>query len=326
MIKIKGILTERQYQSWPSYQLVYEWEDIISQKLDVPIRTISFNERLWYKAIKVLKLIWVLNLINRIRKPQSFYLYYVMSASNPYLISYGNNVIPIIIDFFLNKEDLKLFYEKFKSSRALLISSLEVVDFLKENNCPIPIFHFPLSLPDKYQPKLSTKKYQILLAGRQNEILQKFLNKYLAEYPEVEYVYMSDQEEFIYTSNLKGNLGKFKGRIDFFNLLLEAEISFYSTPGIDGGETRTKGFNQVTPKYLELLAANVKIIGRYSTNKETAFYELEKVCQNIENYDQFRNILTLYLTNQTKNNYDHILEKHYTSRRVTELIETLQQI
>lgn len=326
MIKIKGILSERQYKSWPSYHLVYEWEDIISKNLDIPIKKISFKERFWYKSIKAFNLIWFLDVINRIRKPQNFYLYYVMSGSNPYLISYNNNVIPIIIDFFLDKDDLIIFYEKFKNSKALLVSSIEVVDFLKINNCPIPIYHFPLSLPDKYQQTKNKKKYQILLAGRQNEILTKFLNKYLVEYPEVECVYLSNQEEFIYSSNLKGDIGKFKERMEFFNLLLESEISFYSTPGIDGGELRTKGFNQVTPKYLELLAADVKIIGRYSSNKETAFYELEKVCDNIEDYDQFKNLLTLHLNNNKENNYQQILEKHYTSRRIMGLVEILKQI
>lgn len=326
MIKIKGILSQRQYESWPSYHLVYEWEDIISKDLHVPVKLIGLKERLWYKFIKMLNLIFILDLINRTRQPKQYYLYHVMSASAPYLISYNNNVIPIIIDFFLEKKDLELFYRKFKNSRALLISSLEVIDFLNENSCPIPIYHFPLSLPDKYQNLKIKKKYQILLAGRQNEVLKSFLNKYLDEYPDVEFVSESETEKFIYYSNIKGNIGEFKERNDFFKLLCESEISFYSTPGIDGGVIRSKDFNQVTPKYLELLSAGVKVIARYPSNKETAFYELERVCPNIENYGQFRSLLTSHLKNEKEKNYENILVKHYTSQRVIELIKILKQI
>jgi hypothetical protein len=326
MIKIKAILSHRKYESWPSYQLVNEWEDFFSKNLYVPVKIIGLIDRLWYKFIKILNFVFILDLINRIRQPKQFYLYHVMSASNPYLISYNNNVIPIIIDFFLEKQELQSFYNKFKNSKALLISSLEVIDFLYENNCPIPIFHFPLSLPDKYQQLKIKKNYQILLSGRQNEVLKSFLNKYLTEFPEVEVLSESETEKFVYSSNKKGTIGKFNERNDFFRLLCESRISFYSTPGLDEGVIRSKGFNQVTPKYLELLAADVKIIARYPYNKETIFYELQKICPNIDNYIQFRSLLMLYLQNDRDNNYENILNKHFTSQRVIELSNIISKI
>ncbi len=48
----------------------------------------------------------------------------------------------------------------------------------------------------------------------------------------------------------------------YINLLRASKISFYSTPGIDGGEKRTGGFNPVTPRYLELLSAQCQLLGK----------------------------------------------------------------
>jgi hypothetical protein len=101
------------------------------------------------------------------------------------------------------------------------------------------------------------------------------------------------------------------------NLLRSSKISFYSTPGIDGGEIRTGGFNPVTPRYLELLSAQCLLLGKYPANEETNFYELEKVCPNIISYNHFELTLLKYL-NQTDiafEEYNVILEKHYTSCR-----------
>ena len=172
MTKLKGIYSERTYIIWPSYHLVYEWEDIISEKLNIPIKKIGIHKRILYGLIKKLKIQRTyFSFRNKLRKPHGYYLYHVMSAANPYMLSHNNNVIPIIIDFFLKKEDLALFYERFNSCKCLLVTSLEVVDFLTQNDCPIPFFHFPLSLPDKYKLERCEKKYQILLAGRQNKLL-----------------------------------------------------------------------------------------------------------------------------------------------------------
>ena len=318
MIKLKGIYSERAYTTWPSYQLVYEWENIMSEKIGIPIKKIGTSKRILYSIIKKLKIqLPYFNILNKLNRPRGYYLYHVMTASNPYMLSFNNNVIPIIIDFFLKKEDLVLFYKRFENCKCLLVSSLEVVDFLTENKCPISFFHFPISLPDLYKFKKYEKKYQILLAGRQNILLKEYLNKYLGEFPETEFVYESETEKFIYISNKFGLIGNFSKREDFIKLLRLSKVFFYTTPGMDEGANRTNGFNQVTPKYLELLAANVKIIARYPNNKEADYYELNKVCQNIENYEQFRQVLSEYLKNSNSNYLvQKILEKHYTSNRI----------
>ena len=94
----------------------------------------------------------------------------------------------------------------------------------------------------------------------------------------------------------------------------------YSTPGIDGGETRTNGFNQITPRFLELIACGCHVIARYPSNPDTDYYEINKFCPNIEDYLQFEKRLDYCLETEVNlDNYRHYLLKHYTSVRCKEL-------
>ncbi|OON67485.1 hypothetical protein B0919_17790 [Hymenobacter sp. CRA2] len=131
--------------------------------------------------------------------------------------------------------------------------------------------------------------------------------------------------EFYYESNKNGIIGKFQSREKYLELLRASRISFYSTPGIDGGEVRTGGFNPVTPRYLELLSAQCRLIGKYPDNEETEFYELKKVCPSVGSYEEFEQVMLRYL-NDDKPSFDThraILDKHYTSCRATLLKEIL---
>lgn len=46
VIKVKRILSDRHYQTWPSWHIVYEWEDEISQILQIPIAKSPNNKYL----------------------------------------------------------------------------------------------------------------------------------------------------------------------------------------------------------------------------------------------------------------------------------------
>lgn len=67
----------------------------------------------------------------------------------------------------------------------------------------------------------------------------------------------------------------------------KGKMGLYSTPGIDGDESRTKGYHQVTPRFLELVATGCHIIARYSMNSDTEYYDLKSFSENIETYEQF---------------------------------------
>jgi hypothetical protein len=156
--------------------------------------------------------------------------------------------------------------------------------FLSDNYKLLPRTRFP-------------KTYDIVLAGRTNPVLRSYLDVFKAKFPEVEFVCPVETATGThYVSNKKGIIVKFEKRSDYMNLLRSGKISFYSTPGIDGGEKRTGGLNPVTPRFLELLSAQCLLLGRYPVNEATEFYELKDVCPNVDSYDHFEETLLNHCT------------------------------
>ncbi len=340
-MQISKILSCRSFQDWPSYDLVFEWEDDLANELSVPIENInSVVKVLWYRRVlynRYSRKLFGLFSSNsfddfcaKIFPQNDFNLCFELSASSGPSVSTSRTSIPVIIDFWKHT-DLNNFYEVYKNCKLVLVSSLEVVNFLKIKGCPLPLLHFPLSISDRYKldpALLHAKQYDILLAGRTNEVLLTYLQEYSVKYPEIEFLRQENIDgELHYVSNKKGVIGKFHTRKEYMDLLRASRIGFYSTPGIDGGEERTGGFNPVTPRFLELLSAQCLVLGRYPDNEETAFYELDKVCPNITTYADFECVINDYLNHAVVpiDEYQNILQKHYTSCRAKQLIEIIKQ-
>jgi hypothetical protein len=244
----------------------------------------------------------------------------VNNNSLPPLIT-RRKVIPVIIDFFVSPSSLSRFCENYKEYDLVLISNLDAYNYLKKEQTPFKVAHFPLSLSDKYELKENThfeKKYNLLLAGRTNPVLNGFLKQYVAKHPDFEYIFRKEENNhFVYYSNKTGFIGDFSTRKEFQELLRASKCAFYSTPGIDGDESRTNGFSPVTPRFLEFLAANCLVIARYPDNADTTYYELPSITPSIENYEAFEKIVDQYIqSEEIADEYVFYLKKHYTSERV----------
>lgn len=176
--------------------------------------------------------------------------------------------------------------------------------------------HCPLTLPDKYcifGEELFHKEYDCVLFGRQNKVLLQFLQQYAATHPDFIYVKEGEQKLHYYTSQ-GSYVGCFASRESYMKLLRKSRTLLYSTPGIDGGEIRTNGYNQVTPKFLEGLACGCHIIARWKDNPDTEWYNLSAFSENIDCYEQFA--LALDKAREEAPNmlrYAEYLKKHYTS-------------
>ncbi|RYE23679.1 MAG: hypothetical protein EOP45_06630 [Sphingobacteriaceae bacterium] len=344
-MNISAILTSRSFEHNPNYQLIFEWEEDLARDLGVPVLDAKppYRKILINRATKQLvgklgkdSLARLNNAVEQFgaRHRSGHNLVFELYVATESNFSTSVQAVPIMVDFWKHT-NLPEFYHTYRDCKLVLVSSLEAFHFLKENNCPLPIEHLGLSLSDRYRllPEVTyQKEYDILLAGRlnirTNQRLRDYLEAYVQKYPETEYLYQQEVDgEYYYVSNKRGTIGKFQTREDYMRLLRASRISFYSTPGLDGGEKRTGGFNPVTPRYLELLSAQCLLLGRYPDNEETRYYELERVCPNITGYEEFETTMKGYLSQQNPSFDVHreILNKHYTSRRAQQLTVILRR-
>lgn len=329
MKKLQHILTDRYFEGTVSNDLVYEWEDQLSQSLGVSfLKNWSHSQNKYIRRIP--------GLSNFITKGQ-LTLSFVMNANfgRFYQWKNTNDIIPVIIDFFLKKEDLPRFKNNFKHCPLVLISSKEAYDFLIDNHIDLPIHHWALSIADKYKISKDTrfdKKYDLVMMGRQNDVLSDFVKKYAETHPDFTYVYRVIKGEpghrsfFYYTSDGE-NLGDIVGRDQYIALMRQSRCGLYATPGIDTDGTRTNGFNQVTPRFLEYIASGCHILARYPKNSDTEYFELDRFCHSINSYEEFESRMDYCRShNVDMDTYSKYLEKHYTSARAKELTEILNNI
>jgi len=319
------IKTNRKIDNWPSQDSVYEWEDYLLKGLNGSRFTYSTDMERYFNRF-VERTNWnIFSLFS-----QNCYEFQWEMEVRLKNSSYNrSNLIPSIIDFHLSKDQLEDFLSAYRNNLFILISSLEAFDFLKENSFPKKIYHFPLSIADCYRINPTTqfeKEYDLVLVGRQNPVLEEYLKKYTDKNNDFVYVHRTLKgNNFDYYTSKGEFLGNINSRKGYIELIRKSKIGFYSTPGIDGGEERTKGFNQVTPRFLELIAFGCHIIARYKDNPDTDFYQLNDFCPSINTYEEFEKEMDKALKNTVDmKKYSDYLENHYTSERVELLKEILE--
>ena len=176
-MKLKGIITKRSVEKWPSYDLVYEWEDIFKERLYLKFYNHILHSNKYYLAFHAK----FPKCISRFFVKKAC-LQFEMLAHDENLDRTGVNrysIIPYIIDCYTKKtEQIKRLEHNYSSNCVVLVSSREVYDSLIDNGCKLPIHHLALSLPDQYAISKSTffeKDYDAIFVGRKNPILKDSL-------------------------------------------------------------------------------------------------------------------------------------------------------
>ena len=325
MRKVKSIISIRgrkdlQTRSW---DIVFEWEDIIAKRLGLDIK-----DKRNLLASSVLQKLHIYKFIAPLFKTNDLYLEFVTDvALTPG--RYANpNMIPIIIDFWYTKEEINKFIEHFKYVPLLFVTNKEVQSLLNGYDCPFKVEHFPLSLPDQYKltkENLENKEYEFGFVGRIDNFFMSLVEEYAAKHKDFEFVYskgISVNREF--WTNKGKYLGKDTGRESYIEFLRKTKISSYSTPGMDA--TKKANFNQVTPRLLEMLANGCLVIGHYPDSEDVLWYNLSSVVPNVTDYSSFEKILD----NLREKEFDYekvseFLSNHYTSNSAQLLFETLNK-
>lgn len=324
MRTLKAIQSQRTYANYPSFKIVYEWEDILAKGLNVPIQKEgSFKFKIFRRFEKYGFADFFHSLVPR----GDLKLRFVMQAKAEKCCILDRNTIPVIIDFWLEDKDLAAFNEAYKHCPLVLVTSAEVEEFLKNHQCPLPIEHWPLSYPDIYKldiNKLQDKKYDFCIFGRPNPFFIRLLDEYCEKHPDFTYIHSTGTENNRAFVNHNGKVVlKDTGRQSYLDMISKTKISCYTTPGIDESKKISGRFNQVTPRLFEMLTNGCSVIGHYPDNADTRYYELNTLISNVDNYEEFERALDALRAKPL--DFSRIaayMEKHYTSKRV-DMLKTI---
>lgn len=327
MRKLTKIQSQRAYAHWPSFKIVYEWEDILAKELKI---TISEESNFKFKFFRRIENNGLTELYQAFIPKHDLKLRFVMQAKENKLCILDGNTIPVIIDFWLEEKDLSAFYSAYKHCPLVLVTSAEVVEFLKENKCPLPIEHWPLSYPDIYKMDIDAVKdkvYEFCIFGRPNPFFIRLLDEYCEKHSDFTYIHsVGTEKNRVFVDHIGKVVAVDTGRQSYLDMIRKTKISCYTTPGIDESKKITGRFNQVTPRVFEMLTNGCSVIGHYPNNADTRYYELSSLIPNVDNYEEFEKVLdSLRVKPLDFEKIAAYMEKHYTSTRATMLIDILKK-
>lgn len=326
-MKIKQIISRRNIVGQNYAQpIIYEWEDMISEKMNIPIVKRPF----------LYKIINHINIHTPLISPNKETFRFVINGRDYDEPMNSKHIIPCVIDFFEKDNHLQEFYRKHSRNKIVLLSSPFDYQYLKDKNCPINIGLFPYSLSDKYAitNKTIEKKYDIVLTGRQDPLLYSFFKEYVKKHPNVTFVKRGkdlendDKKIKGYYLNCKEYIGTIDTREEFMYLQAQGRVTLYGVQGYLEGFTQ--GFYHMTPHFLEIIACGCHVIAHYPSGKEgidAQYYEFSKFSPSVETYEEFESAMNHALACEVDlNMYSSYLKKHYTSVRVKQLKEILSKL
>ena len=331
-MELKYIYTKRDLESRVFYDLVFEWEDALERTLNLSYYP-EYSSTAIYKIWRHKFIRGIYRLCPFVCQPLFPFSYGLKFDMNPHIGKRRPNsehIIPWVIDFYLEDDQLSQFNTSYKHHPIVLISSREVYEYLisrKELVKDVNIRHMALSISDQYRISSETKfekEYDVVLMGRQNPVLMSFFHRYVEAHPELKYVYRKIEGEnynyYAVHNGVETYIGAINKREEYMDLMHKARIGLYCTPDIDSDHTRSHGYNQVTPRFLEWISSGAHVIARYVPNPDTEYYRLQDFSEPIETYEQFEKAIDYAMTHEVDmNKYANYLAQHYTSVRAEEI-------
>lgn len=317
-----NIVSERSYHHWPSYYVVYEWEDILAQQgFSLVVRSNDLFHKVYRRVNRILR--------NRI-KPQfnvngkKYNIRWIMNARG-YKEYTETNTIPIFLDF---PADM---VSEIRRATAKLpfywVTCMDIYEKLIETGSE-NVHFIPLSISDKYWTGMVPKKsIDVIQFGRKNSKLHEYMLEYCKKRPGTEYVYQTEDGSLTYVSTTRGNLGRFDQREEYFQMMSSCRVSLVSSPGKDNSRD-FGGIDFITPRFYESAVNYCYMIGRYTDNEESRATGINNVCPCIENYSEFETILEAYLNKKSfeqKDVFDAFIKMNVTSERAKMIMETVKR-
>lgn len=309
------ILSERGYMHWASWDVVYEWEDIIAERLGCDILT--FRKGMKGKFVRrgtreINSRLPRNNSRYRITKSERVRLLFVMSTTI-YRDLPVKNIIPIFLDFPTSTlDEIELATKRLP---VFFVTCLDIYNMLKNRNVE-NVRYIPLSISDKYyQNYTPDKTIDVIQFGRKNVVLHEYMMRYCAEHPETEYVYQTADGSLTYYSTTRGNIGKFGLRSEYIDLIRCCKVSLVSSPGCDKGRSAEFGsIDFISPRFYESAALYCHLVGRYTQNEESRRIGLNEICPCVQNYADFERILKTFLK---CNDFDWSMQREFVKKNLT---------
>lgn len=307
---IARIVSNRDCSNWPSWLMVYEWEDILSQTLSANIAPLSD----WVK------------LSDNCHNVNGYDLCFIQLANNLERFIGKPRFLPVIMDLWEN--DIEPFMQHSVHFELLFVTSFKAFTMLREHGCS-KVVYLPYSFPDQYlSDSLPPKDVDIIQFGRTNPVLDGYMSRLLQRYPHLNYVTTVQHDGKIhFHSSQHGLLEASDTRQKFMTMLGRSTISLVSTAGMDGSRD-TGGFDPVSPRFYESVAGYCRLIGRFPHNEEFVFLGFEQIAERVESYYQFEALVLNYLGRPFDRlaEYQELLKRHTTSTRAVLIENALRQL
>lgn len=309
-ICLKAVISERASSDWPSWLMVFEWEDVFSQQLSLEVVAVGS----WVYARK------------DALGDTGYYLCFLQLAKELELFEEESHVIPIVMDVW--KQDLDGFIRNAVKFRQIFLTSFEMYRILLARGCP-NIVYLPYSIPDCYvQQSVPEKDIDLIQYGRTNPVLDHFVAQFLRRFPQVNYVTTQVHNGKIhFHSSLHGLQEVSDTRKKFMEYVGRSKISLVSTAGMDGSRD-TGGVNSVSPRFFESAAGFCRIVGRFPRNDEFEVLGFNAISDRVDSYQEFENLILEYLRKpfDREEEYRNLLVQHTTSNRSHIIRNSMQML
>ncbi len=304
------IVSNRGCSDWPSWLMVYEWEDVLSKSLDAVILGYDAWER------------------SKLEEPSEagYELCFIQIAGALDRFPCHGRFVPVVMDVWL--KDIDSFIRQTAKLELVFVTSMEAFRILREKGCS-HVAYLPYSLPDQYQlDVVPHKDIDIIQFGRTNPVLDRYMSTLMERFPDLEYVTTVKKQGTLYFhSSSRGLLEASDTRTGFMAMLKRSNISLVSTSGMDGSRD-TGGLDPVSPRFYESIGCFCRLVGRYPDTEEFELLGVNALADRVNSYQQFEQLVIRYREEpfDRQLEYQTFIQQHTTTARAVLLENALHRL
>lgn len=204
----------------------------------------------------------------------------------------GNHQLIVVInDVWPNEFDE--FDDLVQDFPLVYVTNSEICNRLQQRGLSMVRF-MPCSVSATFIPQqVPVKDIDIIQYGRQNPVLNKFMEQLLRRYPDLHYLTTEidpQSRDIRFVSNKYGALGRSDNRPMFMQMLARCKISLVSSPGYDG-ERDSGCCGTVAIRYFEGASQFCHLIGRHPDADDFRSLGVDSVCTRVADYMNFEAVV-----------------------------------